>query len=160
MNAQTALINNPDYRPNVGIMLMNRQHQILAGEASHYSGEWMMPQGGIDAGETTLQAMKRELVEETAIRFEQTRLIKEHDEWLSYLFRKPLKKDGGFYTGQRQKWFLLEYNGVLPDPDKTIDKEFSQFDWVDCDWLINHTTRFKVDVYKTIFAAFDEYYPQ
>ena len=159
MHDQLKLINNPQYRPNVGIMLINKEHQVLAGEAAHYVGEWMMPQGGVITGETTLQAMRRELAEETSISFQDTRLITEHGEWLSYQFRKPLQKDGGLYIGQRQKWFLLEFNGGLPDPEKTQEREFSQFDWVEPAWLMEHTTPFKVTVYKEIFAAFERFFP-
>ena len=46
------------YRANVGIMIINKEHKIMAGEAYHYPGEWMMPQGGIDELETPLQAME------------------------------------------------------------------------------------------------------
>jgi putative (di)nucleoside polyphosphate hydrolase len=155
VNTQFNLINNPDYRPNVGIMLVDNNRRVLAGEAFNYRGEWMMPQGGMDQGETTLQAMHRELFEETSILPEQTRVLKEHDKWLSYQFREPVKKEGVLYIGQRQKWFLLEYNGSLPDATKTQDREFTQFDWVTPEWLIDHTTRFKAEVYKIIFAEFD-----
>lgn len=126
----------------------------MAGEAWHYPGEWMMPQGGIDAGESPFQAMQRELVEETSISFNDTSLIREHDEWLSYLFREPLEKDGRTYSGQRQKWFLLEYLGPPPDATQTQDREFIQFDWVEPAWLIEHTTKFKFNLYKQIFTAF------
>ena len=159
MHEQLKLINNPQYRPNVGIMLVNREHKVLAGEAAHYVDEWMMPQGGIISGETTLQAMRRELTEETSIYFSDTRLIAEHDEWLSYKFRKPLQKDGGLYIGQRQKWFLLEYNGGLPDPETTQEREFSQFNWVKPVWLMEHTTPFKINLYKEIFSAFERFFP-
>jgi putative (di)nucleoside polyphosphate hydrolase len=159
MNKPYNLIDDPDYRANVGIMLVNKNHQILAGEAIHYPGEWMMPQGGIDAGETPQQAMQRELVEETGITFGEVTFIKENDDWLSYLFREPLFKDGALYIGQRQKWFLLEYNGPLPDAETTIDREFLQFKWVDAEWLTQHTTRFKTDVYQTIISTFEEYFP-
>ncbi len=50
-----------NYRSNVGIMIVNRDGNILAGEAIHYPGEWMMPQGGIDAQESAEQAMRRSL---------------------------------------------------------------------------------------------------
>ena len=40
-----------DYRLNVGIMIVNRERRILAGDAFYYPGEWMMPQGGIDPAE-------------------------------------------------------------------------------------------------------------
>ena len=159
MHDQLKLINNPEYRPNVGIMLINKEHQVLAGEAAHYVGEWMMPQGGIIAGETTLQAMQRELIEETGICVNDTRLITEHTKWLSYQFRKPLIKDGGHYIGQRQKWFLLEYNGGLPDAQKTQEREFSQFNWVEPNWLLEHTTPFKVTLYKEIFTKFKQFFP-
>lgn len=159
MNTQYNLINNPDYRPNVGIMLVDKNRRILAGEAINYQNEWMMPQGGMDQGETTVQAMQRELYEETSILPEQTQLIKEHNKWLSYQFRKPLKKEGIVYIGQRQKWFLLEYNGLLPDATKTQDQEFTQFDWVTPQWLIDNTTQFKAEVYKIIFAEFEIYFP-
>jgi putative (di)nucleoside polyphosphate hydrolase len=155
VNTQLNLINNPDYRPNVGIMLVDNNRRVLAGEAFNYRGEWMMPQGGMDEGETTLQAMQRELFEETSILPEQARVVKEHDKWLSYRFREPLKKEGVLYIGQRQKWFLLEYNGPLPDASKTQDREFTQFDWVTPKWLIDNTTTFKAEVYKNIFAEFD-----
>jgi putative (di)nucleoside polyphosphate hydrolase len=155
VNTQFNLINNPDYRPNVGIMLVDNNRRVLAGEAFNYRGEWMMPQGGMDEGETTLQAMQRELFEETSILPEQARVVKEHDKWLSYRFREPLKKEGVLYIGQRQKWFLLEYNGPLPDASKTQDREFTQFDWVAPKWLIDNTTTFKAEVYKNIFAEFD-----
>ena len=118
-----------------------------------------MPQGGIDPGETTSQAMQRELFEETSINFENTRLIREHGEWLNYHFRKPLEKDGGVYIGQRQKWFLLEYNGTPPDATKTKDREFRHFEWVEPLWLMERTTQFKIGVYKEIFAAFKQYFP-
>ena len=159
MNKPYSIIDDPDYRPNVGIMLVNKNHQIMAGDVYHYPAKWMMPQGGIDPGETPLQAMQRELLEETSINFDDTRLIREHGEWLSYHFRQPLEKDGSIYIGQRQKWFLLEYDGAPPDATKTIDREFKRFEWVDPAWLIEHTTKFKISIYKDIFAAFEHYFP-
>ena len=121
------IVNDPNYRPNVGIMIINQGRQVLAGEAWHYPGEWMMPQGGIDVEESPFQAMQRQ----------------------------PLEKEGRVYIGQRQKWFLLEYDGPLPDATQTLDKEFTRFNWVEPIWLMEHTTKFKVDLYKEIFTAFD-----
>jgi putative (di)nucleoside polyphosphate hydrolase len=150
---------NPDHlslrlRANVGIMIINSDKKILAGEAHHYRGEWMMPQGGIDKGEAPIEAMKRELFEETSIIYDQVEFLAEHDDWISYRFRQPLIKEETLYYGQRQKWFLLEYNGELPDPNATQDKEFHQFNWVDFDWLVDNTTRFKVEVYRKVSTSF------
>ncbi len=155
MNKPYSILEDPNLRPNVGIMLINRDGQILAGEASHYPGEWMMPQGGIDAEESPYSAMQRELLEETGLEFKNMELLAEAEDWISYCFRQPLVKEGKLYMGQRQKWFLLEYNGDAPDAESTIDREFIQFRWVDRNWLIAHTTTFKVQVYQTIFSEFE-----
>lgn len=148
-----------NYRANVGIMIVNSAGKVLAGDAFHYPGEWMMPQGGIDAQESTEQAMRRELFEETGLRFHQVQLLREHDEWLRYLFRQPQYKDGIYYIGQRQKWFLLEYNGPLPDAAKVPEREFSCFDWVDPAWLVEQIPPFKKDVYRTVVNHFQPFFP-
>ncbi len=148
-----------NFRPNVGLMIVNRDGKILAGDAFHYPGEWMMPQGGIDVAEAAEQAMWRELFEETGLRVEQLRLIHEHGDWLQYWFRKPQYKDDVYYVGQRQKWFLLEYNGPLPDPEAVQEKEFSCFGWVEPEWLVAQIPPFKKVVYRTIVDAFDPYFP-
>jgi putative (di)nucleoside polyphosphate hydrolase len=159
MSRDVDIVNNPDYRANVGIMLINKDHNVMAGEAYHYPGEWMMPQGGIDAGESPLQAMKRELVEETGISFNDTSLIHEHHKWLSYRLSRPLEKNGIVYLGQRQKWFLLEFDGPPPDAELARDREFRRFDWVKPLWLVERAARFKIDLYRDVFAVFEEYFP-
>ena len=148
-----------NYRSNVGIMIVNRDGKILAGDAFHYPGEWMMPQGGIDARESPGQAMRRELFEETGLDFAQVRLIRQHDGWLQYLFRKAQYKDDVFYVGQRQKWFLLEYNGPLPDASSVQEQEFSSFGWVEPEWLVAQIPAFKKAVYRTVVDEFRAHYP-
>jgi putative (di)nucleoside polyphosphate hydrolase len=103
--------------------------------------------------------MQRELLEETGLQIEQVKLIREHDEWLQYLFRKPQYKDDIFYVGQRQRWFLLEYNGPLPDAENVKEQEFSCFDWVDAQWLVEQIPAFKKEVYRTIVTAFRPFSP-
>jgi putative (di)nucleoside polyphosphate hydrolase len=148
-----------NFRANVGIMIVNRCGEILAGDAFHYPGEWMMPQGGIDAAESAEQAMRRELYEETGLRYHQLRFIREHDEWLQYLFRKPQFKDGVYYVGQRQKWFLLEYDGPLPNAARVQEREFSRFGWVDPEWRVEQIPAFKKDVYRTVVDSFQPFFP-
>ena len=159
MNLPEETAGQQNFRLNVGIMIVNRERKILAGDAFHYPGEWMMPQGGIDPAESAPEAMQRELQEETGIQIHQVRLIREHDEWLQYLFRKPQYKDDIFYIGQRQKWFLLEYNGPLPDAENVHEQEFSRFDWVDANWLVEQIPAFKKEVYRSIVAAFSPFFP-
>ena len=71
------------YRPCVGIMLVNREGLVFVGRRIDQTIEgWQMPQGGIDEGETPLQAALRELKEEAGTG--KAEFLGEMDEWLSY----------------------------------------------------------------------------
>lgn len=95
------------YRDCVGIVLLNTDGLILAGERLGLPGSWQMPQGGIDKGETPRDAALRELEEETGTA--KARIIKQTTEWLTYDLPPELlgKAWKGRYRGQRQLWFAL-----------------------------------------------------
>jgi len=58
-------LNDAEYRPCVGIMLLNRQGEVLIGQRIDMPTEaWQIPQGGIDEGEGPLAAAFRKLREE------------------------------------------------------------------------------------------------
>lgn len=53
------------YRRGVGVMVLNRDGQVLVARRIDMPSEaWQMPQGGIDAGESPIEAAQRELCEE------------------------------------------------------------------------------------------------
>ena len=57
--------NPKDYRPNVGMMIINQKKEIFVGKRiDHPSDFWQMPQGGIDAKEIPSIAALREMEEE------------------------------------------------------------------------------------------------
>src|SRR5258705_200316 len=71
------------YRPCVGIMLVNKDGLVFVGRRIDQTVEgWQMPQGGIDEGETPLEAGLRELKEEVGT--DKAKLLAEMDEWLAY----------------------------------------------------------------------------
>src|SRR6516225_8157184 len=80
------------YRQNVGIALFNRDGHVLIARRLRNDGpeiilpghEWQMPQGGVDPGEDTLAAARRELWEETAV--VNAIHLGETETWLSYEF--------------------------------------------------------------------------
>ena len=46
----------------------NNKDKVFVGKRKDNPGDkWQMPQGGVDAGEDYITAMKRELIEETSI---------------------------------------------------------------------------------------------
>ena len=57
------------YRKGVGIMLLNKEGKIFVGQRfDKDKSAWQMPQGGVDKGEKSIEALKRELEEETGIK--------------------------------------------------------------------------------------------
>ena len=70
-------------RTGVGIILLNNKNQVFVGKRKDNPGnKWQMPQGGVDKGEDFLEAMKRELYEETSVK--NIEIIKEIEKEYEY----------------------------------------------------------------------------
>lgn len=54
-------------RDIVGGFIFSSDDKVLLGKTGVYSGLWVVPGGGIDHGETKLEALRREMFEETGI---------------------------------------------------------------------------------------------
>ena len=70
-------------RQGIGVIVLNEKNEVFVGKRKDNPiDKWQMPQGGIDANETPLNAMKRELREETSIK--KIKVLKEIQNWLEY----------------------------------------------------------------------------
>ena len=146
------------YRPSVGLVVLNRDGHIFAGQRLDSSMDaWQMPQGGIDKGETPVQAALRELTEETGIPASKVEVLRESSEWHAYDLPHHLvaKLWKGRYRGQKQRWFALQFHGT--DADVRIDThepEFREWAWMPEAELIRKIVPFKRDTYSRVFAEF------
>jgi putative (di)nucleoside polyphosphate hydrolase len=151
----------PDYRPGVGIMLLNQDRKVFVGrriDMPDGMSAWQMPQGGIDADETPMQAALRELYEETGT--DKAEIIAETRHWLHYDLPMPIAKTAwrGRYRGQRQKWFLMRFEGEDIDIDLTRhEAEFDAWKWVPPDELPVLIVDFKRPVYVALLNEFREH---
>ena len=155
----TAPYEQRPYRPCVGIFLLNNDGLVFAGRRIDNRAEaWQMPQGGIDAGESPLQACMREMHEE--IGTNTADLVSQHDEWLYYDIPLPLADRlwQGRYRGQKQKWMALRFTGDDSDINiATEEPEFCEWKWLSPHDLVDLAVPFKRDVYQNVLAAFAPY---
>lgn len=146
------------YRPCVGVMLVNKKGNIFTGQRIDSDlPAWQMPQGGIDDGETARDAALRELWEETGIIAEHVRIEAELDGWLTYELPDDLIPVlwGGKFRGQKQKWFLMRFLSDDLDVDITQEpREFSDWQWLEPDELVDQIVPFKRKVYAAVLDAF------
>ena len=148
------------YRPCVGIMLINSNNRIFAGQRiDNHLEAWQMPQGGIDEGEDVETACFREMKEE--IGTDKASIIAIHPEWLNYDIPEILadKLWDRKYRGQTQKWVALKFTGTDIDINiKTHIPEFSKWKWISPQQLASLAAPFKREVYENVLNVFKPYF--
>ncbi len=157
------LHHDPYYRLGVGMMVLNHHGRVLVCQRADMAqtglmDAWQMPQGGIDHDETPQTAAFRELEEE--IGTANVTVLAESKDWLSYDLPRELsdKLWGGRYIGQRQKWFLMRYDGYESEINLTTPHpEFTAYKWVDPAELPKLIVGFKQDLYRKVLAEFHDY---
>lgn len=149
------------YRPGAGVVLVNDDGLIWAGLRIDSSVEaWQMPQGGIDDGETALEAAIRELTEETGLPANTVEIIDETPDWIYYDLPDELvgKVWKGRFGGQRQKWVLMRFTGRDDQVDiATEHPEFARWAWMRADDLIASIVPFKRSLYQDVLARFGDH---
>ena len=143
---------NLPLRTGVGIAILNSENKIFVGKRKDNPlDKWQMPQGGVDPNEPLLQAMKRELLEETSIK--NISIIKEIKK--IYEYELPENLIGiiwkGKYRGQKQKWFITKFLGDESEINvSTNNPEFIEWKWVDMEMLPKVIVEFKKNLYTNL----------
>ena len=148
------------YRPCVGVMLVNREGRIFAGQRiDSPGGAWQMPQGGIELGEEPREAALRELQEETGVPAEAVEVLAESPDWIAYDLPHELvpRLWKGRYRGQAQRWFLMRFLGEDAQVDiRTEHPEFNAWAWMAPDELIERIVPFKRATYAAVIEGFQD----
>lgn len=144
------------FRPNVALLLLDNRDRVLVCERLNIANAWQFPQGGVDKGETMLEALHREVEEEiglppSAYEIEQTR------DGYRYFYPEAVKKrKKGRYDGQEQTYFLCRLKSDAPPIDiERKAREFRDYRWLNphkfkLEWL----PPFKRKVYRQVLRDF------
>ncbi len=142
-------------RLGVGIIVLNKENKVFVGKRrDNPINKWQMPQGGVDRGENLVNAMKRELKEETSIK--SIEILKELEGWTKYELPNYLlgKIWRGKYRGQKQKWFIVRFLGKDEEINlKTTHPEFIEWQWLDIENLPSVIVHFKKKVYEKLLPV-------
>ena len=145
-------------RTGVGIIVLNNNNQVFVGKRKDNPGDkWQMPQGGVDKGEDFIDAMKRELIEETSIK--SIKILKEIQK--IYQYELPNNLIGiiwkGKFRGQKQKWFITKFLGK--DDEINLDTqhpEFIDWKWIDPQELPKVIVDFKKELYLNLLKEINQ----
>ncbi len=146
------------YRKNAAIVVFRSDKKVLLCQRKDcYGKSWQFPQGGIDNGETPLDAAFRELREETSV--VSVSYVDAYPEPLRYDFPPEIKiknkRNGIHNDGQEQFWFLMRFDGTEDEINlQTEEPEFCRYKWVDIESALDCVVAFKYDVYCKVVADF------
>lgn len=144
------------YRPNVAAIVLSSNYpskcEFFIAQRSDIKGAWQFPQGGIDQGETPLEALFRELKEE--IGTDEVEIIAECPTWIKYDFPSNVSKKLYPFDGQKQKYFLVRLKNDSNINIQTDIPEFDKYEFVGYGELFERVTHFKKQVYRQVVDYF------
>ena len=141
------------YRPNVALILMNQEGEILIGERLDASDCWQFPQGGVKSHETLREALAREVNEELSLPENCYEVLEQRGTY-QYLYPPGKVKEG--YAGQEQTYFraLLKADFLL-EAGPILSPEFQTVRWISPeDFQLDWVVKFKQKVYQQVFFDF------
>jgi len=133
-------ISTNKYRPNVA-MITIKDGKLLIVHKPRLHDAWQFPQGGVDEGETELEAIKREFQEE--IGTNKIINIKPTKIYYEYTFPKGYTRysdSGKIYLGQRVHFWISEFTGTNLDI-KLEPQELDDYRWISKIELSTYFTR-------------------
>ncbi|MDR1551696.1 MAG: RNA pyrophosphohydrolase [Holosporaceae bacterium] len=148
------------YRKCVAIFLLSKS-KVFTGRRGDVSNAWQLPQGGIEEGEDSLTAAKRELFEETNV-LSVKPLVSSNSyryDFPQYVQRNILKKHRQLkYKGQEIVFWVFEFTGneeeidVLKKP-----QEFLEWKWMSLENLLDSIVAFKKSSYFNAIKDFQKF---
>ena len=145
-----------NFRPNVAAIILSSKYpakcEIFIASRTDITNAWQFPQGGIDEGESTKEALFRELEEEIGTK--DVEIIAEYPTWVSYEFPPVIAQKMYPYDGQKQKYYLVKLKQGAKININTEIPEFSEYKFVPTKEIYDYITFFKRTVARQVLRYF------
>ena len=143
------------FRAGVGAVVTSNEGKVLLCQRADVpAGAWQFPQGGIEEGETPVEAAMRELREEIGVDKEQLVELGNVEGWLTY--ELPIEKQNTKVgRGQSQKWFLFRISAEGIKQIEPTD-EFNDFKWVSMQQAVDAAADFRKPIYERLQSDFSK----
>jgi len=141
------------FRAGIGAVVRDASRRILVLKRKNVEDNaWQLPQGGIGADEVPLDALYRELSEETGLERGDVEVVASAPEW--WVYELPVAyRNAKVGWGQAQRWYLCRL--VAPPSAVCPDQiEFAEAEWVTADELIKRAASFRVPIDRRLIAEF------
>jgi putative (di)nucleoside polyphosphate hydrolase len=142
------------FRAGVGAVLTDQHGRVLIFERADVPGAWQFPQGGLENEEQPIDAVLREIREETGISRRGLVILDRYPGLLAY--ELPLRarsvKTG---MGQAQYWFLFKVKkAAATDVRLPAHSEFRAAEWVLFGEAVKRVVGFKRPLYRQLQKEF------
>ncbi len=119
-------------RPNVCMLVFNREGKLFLGERAGKGGCWQFPQGGVESQISLEENVFKELGEELGLKRKQIGRLVKLTATHSYDWDKVPGYAKGKWRGQAQTFWLIEFIGEDKNIDLCADEEQELQSWKWC----------------------------
>lgn len=144
------------WRRNVAALVVDEAGRVLLGVTGERSLHYHFPQGGVERRECMLEAVLRELREETGVDADKLRPVARFG-GLRYRYRDKNRKSAR-WRGQEQTYFLLRYEGLLSAQQPPSHKEFVRL--LPLPWPLLQAEAFVSFKRKVVARVLEHFFPE
>jgi len=141
------------FRAGTGAVIANREGHVLVGERRDRPGAWQFPQGGIENGEEPIDAVLREIREETGISRRSLHLLAHYPDLLAYELPRRARSDKTG-LGQVQYWFLFSFQSRDTQVRLPRHSAFTAAAWISFNKAVAGVVGFKQPMYRKLHTEF------
>lgn len=149
-------MNDLPYRPNVCILLHNREKKLLLAERFNTPGVWQFPQGGVELDQSIEMNVYREIEEELGLPLSTVEIVGCLKARHRYDFAVIPDYAVGVWRGQDQTFWVVKFRGADNQINvATAHPEFSAWMWCTPDEVRQRAEPRRITGYEPALKEFE-----